>query len=100
MIIVGTELIDEFCKHRERARRAFDKWLPKVESAEWKKRIDAKTTFPATDPWTSDNGTEYLIFDVGGNKYRVVARPIFITELIIIMVVMTHDEYLDRKSTR
>src|SRR5712691_5970405 len=93
MTVVGIDLIEEFCKRRERAKKAFDKWLPKVEKAVWTKRLDAKATFAATDPWTGDSGTEYLIFDVGGNKYRVVARPMFKTQTLIIMAVMTHDEY-------
>ena len=93
MIVVGTELIEEFCKGNERAKKAFDKWLPKVEDARWTKRLDAKATFPAADPWTGDSGTEYLILDVGGNKYRVVVRPVFKTQTLIIMAVMTHDEY-------
>lgn len=93
MKVIGTDLIDEFCKGKERAKKAFDKWLPKVEAAVWTKRQDAKETFPATDPWTGASGTEYLILDVGGNKYRVVARPLFKTQTLIIMAVMTHAEY-------
>ena len=93
MNVVGTELIEEFCKRKERAKKAFDKWLPKVEDARWTKRLDAKATFPAADAWSGASGTEYLILDVGGNKYRVVARPVFKTQTLIIMAVMTHDEY-------
>ncbi len=93
MNIIGTDLIDEFCNRKERAKKAFDKWLPKVEEAQWTKRLDAKVTFPATDPWTGDSGTEYLIFDVGGNKYCVVARPLFKTQSLIILAVLTHDAY-------
>ena len=54
MNVVGTNLIEEFCKRHERAKKAFDKWLPKVEEALWSKRLDAKATFPAADPWTGD----------------------------------------------
>ena len=93
MNVVGTELIEEFCKRKERAKKAFDKWLPKVEAARWTKRLDAKATFPAADPWTGGSGTEYLILDVGGNKYRVAARPMFKTQTLIIMAVMSHDDY-------
>src|SRR4051812_3049313 len=93
MIVVGTNLIEEFVKSSERAKKAFDKWLPKVEEARWTKRVNAKATFPATDPWTGDSGTEYLILDVGGNKYRVVARPLFKMQSLVIMAVMTHDDY-------
>ena len=30
MNVVGTDLIEEFCKRKERAKKAFDKWPPKV----------------------------------------------------------------------
>lgn len=93
MLVVGLDLIEEFCKRNERARKAFDRWLPKVEAARWTKRQDAKATIPATDLWSSGQGTEYLIFDVGGNKFRVVARPIFKTQTLIILAVMSHDDY-------
>ncbi len=93
MNVVGKDRIEQFCKRRERAKKAFDKWLPKVEAAQWTKRRDAKATFPATDPWTSDAGTEYLILDIGGNKYRVIARPLYATQTLIIMAVLTHHEY-------
>ena len=93
MNVIGTYMIEEFCKRKERAKKAFAKWLPKVEEARWTKRLDAKATFPAADPWTGDSGTEYLILDVGGNKYRVVVRPIFNSQALIIMAVMTHAEY-------
>lgn len=93
MTVVGTGLIEEFCRRNQRAKKAFDKWLPKVEEAFWSKRLDAKATFPAADPKTGDSGTEYLILDIGGNKYRLVVRPVFKTQTLIIMAVMTHAEY-------
>lgn len=77
MIVVGTELIDEFCKGNESAKKAFDKWLPKVEDARWTKRLDAKATFPATDPWTSDRGTEYLIIHASVQAIREWPRSAF-----------------------
>ena len=40
---------------------------------------------------TYQEGT--LILDVGGNKYRVVVRPLFQTQTLVIIAVMTHDEY-------
>jgi hypothetical protein len=39
MNVVGTDLIEEFCKGKERAKKAFDRWLPKVEAALWTKRL-------------------------------------------------------------
>ena len=49
-----------------------------------------KQTFPAADYAPS---TRTLIFDIGGNKYRLVARVDFEEEVLYIESVMTHEEY-------
>jgi len=49
-----------------------------------------KDTFPATD-YVPQSGT--LIFDVGGNNYRITARVDFDLRTIWIDSVQTHAEY-------
>ena len=47
-------------------------------------------TFPATD-YAPATGT--LIFDIGGNKYRLIARVDFKEQMFFIQTVMTHEKY-------
>lgn len=61
--------------------------------AEWVHFPDVKRSFPAAD-YVSATGT--VIFDVGGNKYRLIARVDFDEQLLYIQEVLTHEEY-DRK---
>ena len=49
-----------------------------------------KLTFAATD-YAPSTGT--LIFNIGGNKYRIVARVDFKEQMLFIESVMTHEEY-------
>ena len=49
-----------------------------------------KETFPATD-YAPATGT--LIFNIGGNKYRLIARVDFEEQLLVIQTVLTHQEY-------
>lgn len=61
--------------------------------AEWLHFPDVKRTFPAADYVRS---TGRVIFDIGGNKYRLIARVDFDEQLLYIEQVLTHEEY-DRK---
>ena len=49
-----------------------------------------KQSFPAADYAPA---TRTLIFDIGGNKYRVIARVNFEKQEMVIDHVLTHEEY-------
>ena len=51
---------------------------------------DVKATFPATD-YAPAAGT--LIFNIGGNNYRLVARVDFAEQMLWIDSVMTREQY-------
>ena len=57
--------------------------------AEWKNLADVKNTFPATDHITADR----LVFDVGGNKWRIVARVDYTARMVFIRWVCDHKAY-------
>ena len=40
-----------------------------------------------------DRVAGYVIFDIGGNKYRLVADVVFRSQMVFIKRVMTHAEY-------
>lgn len=96
MRIVGKELIDGFCSEKDKTIRhkAFDKWRMKVEAAVWKKPHEIKVSFANhVDPFKAESGTEYVIFDIGGNKYRLIARLMYPIGTMTVVRVMTHDDY-------
>ena len=49
-----------------------------------------KRTFPATDLGKQSGR---LIFDIGGNKYRLIASVDFKEQILVIERVLTHEEY-------
>jgi len=77
----------------EKARRqkAMGIWIAVVRNAEWSTFADIRRTFNHSDVY----GT-CTIFDVGGNKYRIVAKAAFGIRALFIRAVLTHEEY-DRK---
>jgi mRNA interferase HigB len=77
----------------EKARRqnALTAWMAVVRKADWRRFADIRQTFNHSDIYGS-----FTIFDVGGNKYRVVAKVAFGMKALFIRAVLTHAEY-DRK---
>jgi mRNA interferase HigB len=43
---------------------------------------------------TADFVAPYVVFDIGGNKYRLIAEIYFSRRLLLIRGIMTHKEYM------
>jgi len=64
-------------------------WYKAARKAEWTTLLDVKNTFPATDHITADR----LVFDIGGNKWRIVARGGYQARMGFIRWVGDHKAY-------
>lgn len=89
--------IEEFARRHQTARRPLARWKTLVEAATWEKLPDIRSTFPTAD---KARGSKSLyIFDIGGNKYRLVALVEIVGQEVVIDRIMTHSEY-DRWNRR
>jgi mRNA interferase HigB len=64
-------------------------WAATLERSTWKTLVDVKETFPATDHLAG----EKVCFDIGGNKWRIIANVAFKHEIVFIEWIGTHKEY-------
>jgi mRNA interferase HigB len=76
--------------------RAFQDWFSIARKARWQNFRETKATFGRTDVATGDSGKTATIFDIGGNKYRILAHVDYIRQTVMIQAVMDHPEY-DKK---
>jgi mRNA interferase HigB len=60
--------------------------------AKWKRFTDVRETFS-----TADLVGRFVVFDIGGNKYRLIAVIHFSREKLFVRHVMTHAEYAKGK---
>jgi mRNA interferase HigB len=88
--VYGEAAITKFAVKHSASRRPLQRFLEMARSAEWPHFPAVKRTFGATD-YAPSTGT--LIFDVGGNKYSIIARVDFRAQMLFIESVMTHEEY-------
>lgn len=90
MTVRGEMILERFAKQQAAARKPLARFLAVARAATWKHFPEVKQTFPATD-YAAATGT--LIFDIGGNKYRLIALVNFERQTLLIDRVLTHEEY-------
>ena len=71
------------------AQSALERWYDTAERAQWKSLSVIKVDFPATDYV----GNQHYVFNIRGNKYRLIVVVKFTIGHIFIRFVGTHSEY-------
>jgi mRNA interferase HigB len=88
--VVGEAVIAKFAKKHASSRKPLARFLEIARKTNWRHFPDVRTSFPSAD-YAPSTGT--VIFDIGGNKYRLTARMDFDEQLLLIQQVLTHEEY-------
>ena len=70
-------------------------WLKVVKLARWMTPAEVKATFGSADPV----GDRRLVFNIGGNKYRLIAEVDYPNGVLFVCFLGTHAEY-DRVDAR
>ena len=65
-------------------------WYGIASKAEWASPADVKQQFGTTVDFVGDNR---VVFDIGGNKYRMVCHMAYRFKRVLIKFVGTHKEY-------
>lgn len=91
MRVISRRLIREFCESHPGdpgARTALGGWFGVVSRQSWDSFADVRATFAHADLVEG-----LVVFNVGGNKYRVVTEINFRQGYVFIKFVLTHKEY-------
>ncbi len=89
MKIRNRELLNKFVKSHADSLKAMQKFVDIVEDAEWSNLNEIKVDFNSVDYVSNQR----YVFDIKGNKYRIIVVIIFIEGLFSIRFVGTHAEY-------
>ena len=90
MQIIAKRVLREFWAVHNQAEAPLKAWYALVDKAEWSGPQDVKDGFGTTVDFVSDNR---IIFDIGGNKYRLIVHVAYRFKRVLIKFVGTHEEY-------
>jgi mRNA interferase HigB len=88
--VYGEAALARFARKHPDSRKPLQRFLRIARNADWPQFPAVKQSFAATD-YAPGSGT--LIFDIGGNKFRLIARVDFEEQILYIQSVLTHKEY-------
>jgi mRNA interferase HigB len=92
MHVIGRKVLEDFGKKHAQAKRPLAAWYTLTKDAAWTSLVEVKKVYPATD---YVNG--WTVFNISGNKYRLISRIIYKARLVYIDSICTHAEYTKRK---
>jgi mRNA interferase HigB len=90
MRIIAKSTLREFWLRHPQAATPLRKWYSAVDAAGWAGPADVKALFGTAVDFVADNR---IVFDIGGNKYRLVVRVSYEYGQVLIKFVGTHSEY-------
>lgn len=88
MHVVSRKKLRLFAAVHPRAGKPFDAWFRTARRAVWRTFDDVKEESPQADRYR-----QFVVFDIGGNKYRLIAEINYRTQKLYIRHVLTHADY-------
>ncbi len=88
MNIIGGRKIREFARLHRDSESSLTRWYKIAKEANWKSLVSVRQTFPHADLVGN-----YTVFNVRGNRYRLITEINYQFQLISIRTILTHKEY-------
>ena len=89
MQIVGGNKVEGFCERRSDAEKQLRAWHVEVKHAKWKNPHEVKKMYGTA----SILGNGRVVFNICGNKYRLVVKIKYDFQRVYIRFIGTHKEY-------
>jgi mRNA interferase HigB len=92
MHVISKKKLRKFWEQNPKAKSPLEAWYQIVKHAEWGNFAAVRQTFN-----TADAVGRFVVFDIGGNKYRLIAVIHFNRGKLFVRHVLTHAEYDEGK---
>ena len=89
MRVAGRDKLDDFMTKHAQSKGKLSAWLKETENVDWKTSQDIKQRY-ASASFLSNN---QVVFNISGNKYRLVVVVRYRNGIVAIDKVGTHAEY-------
>lgn len=91
MHIISKRMLREFWQTHSESEIPLDNWYRLAVKAAWRNLVEVQSDFRSADLVGN-----VVIFNIGGNKYRLAVKIEFDKQLIFIKDVLTHSEYSNK----
>jgi mRNA interferase HigB len=88
MRIISYRRLREFYEEHPDSKSPLKTWYAAVKNADWKTFADVRKTRPDADIYR-----DCTMFDIGGNKYRLIAWINYRRHAVYVRAILTHSDY-------
>lgn len=88
MHVISRKALREFWERHPDSESPLTRWYTIIRKTDFRDFNDLRTTFPSAD-WVEG----LIVFNIGGNKYRLISAVHFNRKRIYVRHVLTHEEY-------
>jgi len=89
MRIVAKSTLRDFWEDHQDAEKPLRLWFDKIRKGTWNNSNEIKSTFNDAD----QIGNSRIVFNIARNRYRLIVRFIYETQICYIRFIGTHKEY-------
>jgi len=93
--VLGTEVLDKASRAHRDLPTSIATWITIARAAKWKSLHEVRQTWRNTDCVKGQT-----IFNVKGNKYRLLATVNYASQTIVVTDLITHAEYSKMEWTK
>ncbi len=88
MHIISRKVLKEFWEKNSEAKKTLLSWYKVAKKADWRNFSDIRESFRHADIYR-----DCVIFDIGGNKFRLITKIRYKRKRIYIRFVLKHSDY-------
>jgi len=88
MRIISRKALRTYWEEHPQSEEVLNDWYRKVLRTHAKSFVELRETFPSADLFG-----DCLVFNVGGNNYRVIVHADFKLQIVWVRAVLSHAEY-------
>lgn len=93
MRIIKPSTVRDWMRKHPAAAPRLEWWMDAMKTGRWKNLVELKRTFPAADQVKVASGRTVIVFNIGGNSFRLMAAVHFNRGLVFALAFMSHAEY-------
>lgn len=93
MRLIKRTTLRDFALRHPQARGPLETWMRLALAARWTSLAEARRTFPHADQVRVRSGRNVTIFNIAGNKFRLVTAIHYDRQRIFILNFLTHADY-------
>jgi len=93
MRIIKRKPLQTFAEQHPDAAGPLELWYRTLRQAEWQSPQELRRVYPHADAVTVESGNTVTVFNIGGNKYRLITAIHYNRQRVYVLRLLTHAEY-------